>query len=133
MQGEYRGIPFIAYQTQIGNWCGYIRLPDGHPYCRFIDKKRWFNIGSRRFYHNDYDEIPLDCHGGITFGQKVRAKDKWPQGFTDGYWVGWDYAHLGDYYPSETKCLGWGGREWFEEDVVRECKNVIDQLLEATE
>lgn len=132
MQGEYRGIPFIACNADLGHWCGYIRLPDGHPYCKFIDKKRWFSIGSRRFYYSDYSKIPLDCHGGITFGRKVKAKEKWPQGFTDGYWIGWDYAHAGDYLPPSDHFGGLSGREWFEDDVVRECKTVIDQLLGVT-
>ena len=55
--------------------CAYIGIPEDHPLAGF-----------------DYDDISLDCHGGLTFSSigdgKLRPFDY--------YWYGWDYSHLGD-------------------------------------
>ena len=55
---------------------GYVRIPEGHEY-----------------YGKNYDDIPVNVHGGLTFGDHVFGKDKY---FSDGYWVGFDTAHYGD-------------------------------------
>lgn len=55
-----------------GHLCGYIQIPDYHPY--FKDKDKCDN---------------MDCHGGITFNQAH-----------DEHWIGFDCAHSGDYVPS---------------------------------
>lgn len=55
---------------------GYVRIPEGHEY-----------------YEKTYDDIPVNVHGGLTFGDHVFGKDKY---FSDGYWVGFDTAHYGD-------------------------------------
>jgi hypothetical protein len=34
----------------------------------------------------------LDCHGGVTFSERMDESDL----FENGYWVGFDTAHLGD-------------------------------------
>lgn len=39
------------------------------------------------FYDTCYDEIPIDIHGGLTYGEIEE----------NGFWIGWDYAHYGDY------------------------------------
>ena len=53
----------------------YLGVPKNHPLAGFY-----------------YDNIPLDCHGGLTFSGEGNKKI-WPDGF---YWYGFDYAHLGD-------------------------------------
>ena len=55
---------------------GYVRIPEGHEY-----------------YEKTYDDIPVNVHGGLTFGDHVFGKDKY---LSDGYWVGFDTAHYGD-------------------------------------
>lgn len=66
-----------------GSLCAYIGVPSGHPLAGF-----------------DYDDIPLDCHGGLTFSRSEDQKLKdgtnnlWPSGY---WWYGWDYAHAGDF------------------------------------
>jgi len=55
--------------------CAYLGVPEAHPLAGF-----------------GYDDIPLDCHGGLTFGKagdSLLAKG-W-------FWYGWDYGHSGDY------------------------------------
>jgi hypothetical protein len=57
--------------------CAYVGVPSRH-------RKAGF----------DYKDMPLDCHGGLTFAEKGGAKGlPHPDGW---YWYGWDYAHSGD-------------------------------------
>ena len=56
-----------------GHLCGYIQIPETHPYFR---KKHKLS--------ND-----LDCHGGITF-----------EDIHEEHWIGFDCAHSGDYVPT---------------------------------
>ena len=55
--------------------CAYIGIAKTHPLAGKI-----------------YDDVPIDCHGGLTYSDdKLAGKD-------DGHywWYGWDYAHCGD-------------------------------------
>ena len=89
--------------------CAYIELPKGHKY-----------------YGKDYDDIPIDCHGGLTYSSEgiLPSSSIYHR---DGYWIGWDYAHLGDY-------CGWfnvfdnTGKKWTTEEILQEVKEVIEQL-----
>lgn len=90
--------------------CAYVSLPSNHKY-----------------YNEDYDNIDINCHGGLTFGRITTFKpDK-----DIKFWIGWDYAHLGDYsgldirYPSDFRV---GGKKWTTEEILEEVKNVICQL-----
>jgi len=55
---------------------GYVRIPEGHPY-----------------YGKNYEDIPVDVHGSLTFSNHIFGKDEY---FSDGYWVGFDTAHYSD-------------------------------------
>jgi len=91
--------------------CCYIGLPKEH-----------------KFYGKHYDEIPLEAHGGLTYaekdvGQNPVAIDLW--------WIGWDYAHLGDYsyYPSlEMKSIFNGGNKWTLEELKKEVFEVLKSI-----
>lgn len=69
---------------------------------------------------NQIDIINNNCHGGITFQkQKIGGNIK-----IDGEWVGWDYAHFGDY-------VGYGdceGKVHTTEEIINEVKSIIDKL-----
>lgn len=58
------------------NFCTYVGIPIDHP------------LAGHR-----YDDLPVDCNGGLTFGGKGDGKYR-PEGY---YWYGWDYGHYGDY------------------------------------
>ena len=61
--------------TKRGWGNGYVRIVEGHP-----------------FYGMNYMDIPVNVHGGLTFGDHVMDNNHFP----DGYWVGFDTAHYGD-------------------------------------
>ena len=56
---------------------GYVRIPDGH-----------------EFNGMEYMDIPVDVHGGLTFGRYIGEGDYLD--FSKGFWVGFDTAHHSD-------------------------------------
>jgi hypothetical protein len=98
---------------QFGHWCGYVKIPDNHP-----------------FNHLNYEGIyhAIDVHGGITFqgtfeGLTKRDIDK------SGNWIGFDCAHAGDYVPRLGRHFGdWEYRtkEFVMYEVTGLCKQLKD-------
>ena len=74
-----KGVRILILNTHGMHFCVYVGVPKDHPLAGF-----------------DYDVIPLNCRGGLTFGKEgtKRKDDIYPSGY---YWYGWDYGHLGDY------------------------------------
>lgn len=67
-----------------GEYNGYVVIHRSHPY---------FGL--------DYDDVPIDAHGGITFTLSAKELKNWPElkdAFkTEDYWVfGFDTLHSGD-------------------------------------
>ena len=80
----------------------------------------------------DYDKISFtwpgcNPHGGFTFSDFVNEESF---GEPEAYWVGWDYAHFGDYcsYPKGTMIGIERGKKWTIEEIEAECKRVIDYM-----
>ena len=107
--GEVKGFVFkiISYGSHP---CAYVGCPLDHPIATS-------------------DDFDVDCHGGLTFGQPGDGElfDE------ELYWIGWDYAHGGDfflYYDSElTPIEGLPGRKWTVFEILDEVKHVVDVLL----
>ena len=66
----------------------------------------------------------LNCHGGITYiGDGALPWGKFP-----GFWLGWDYAHAGDYialpegYPEDD------GHKWAATEILNEIKEFIAEM-----
>lgn len=96
----------ISYGTHP---CAYVELPKDHPY-----------------YNKEYDSMDIACHGGLTYSNmNYGCKENV---YKEGFWIGWDYAHYGDYTcgtfvdPDEKK--------WTTEEIICEAKRVIKQLEE---
>ena len=108
-----------------------------------IDDRHFFvlNIGGNHptAYVEVFDETinidNIEVHGGITFGpeslsyvrkccQKVDEKVKNALDYT---YIGWDYAHLGDYtastlFPEEDN------KKWSVDEILDDVMKVLDQL-----
>lgn len=68
---EHEGLTCgMAYH--LGAYNGYVKLLEDHPY-----------------RHADYDDIPVHCHGGLTYGPD------------DDGWVGFDTLHAGDVWGED--------------------------------
>lgn len=94
----------IRRHGYVGHLCGYVEVPYG--------------------LSVDIDEI--DCHGGITFN------DHWSELPTDGYYIGFDCMHFGDWDPLSAKQGLSFSEETYKdtEFVLNEIKNIIKQLKE---
>lgn len=105
-----------------GNYKGhrYVIISFGsHPCC-------YVSIPNRKAI--DVDSIV--CHGGVTYtsGQLPNGEK------TDGvWWIGWDYAHFGDYICcSDRKPIEFE-KCWSVVELEQECLKVIDEINELTE
>ena len=78
-EGELQGYKYMVVSYG-SHPCAYVQVPEGHP-----------------FHGKHYDKINICCHGGLTFSGSFHRH---PSRFLverDGYWIGWDYAHHGDF------------------------------------
>ncbi len=76
-------ITWLPYSVT-GYGCGYIGLPDGHP---------WHG----KHYDTLHVEYNIDVHGGLTYSENHP-----PGGNYDGlWWIGFDTAHWND---NPTNC-----------------------------
>lgn len=95
--------------------CGYVRLPDEiavkimEADSKYCEESIW---------------IDAHIHGGITYSGLM--------GDFAGYFIGWDYAHYGDYI-----CMGYGHFEnqdekhWTTSEVIEEAKLVVKALRDG--
>lgn len=84
-------------------YSGYVVIPEGHP-----------------FYQMDYFDIPVEVHGGITFGQTIIPGAAILSDLVGKFVIGFDCGHLGD---TIEKCN--------VEYVKRELERLVDQLIKA--
>jgi len=121
---SYKGINYIIY-PHIGSFCAYVQLPEKHKWIKKLKKS--------------YDDVPLDVHGGVTFGAILTKDDvkEWEneQGFTEGAWVGWDYLHSGDavdFGNGLGMSFSWE-HHWTKNEVEAEVKEAIEQVVQTKE
>lgn len=85
------GLPCLLRRSPyMGMWCGYVGVTEGHP-----------------AYGKDYDAVPADVHGGLTFSAPCSGSDeadsichKPGEGEPDTvWWLGFDAGHYRDIMP----------------------------------
>ena len=110
-EGDYNGYHFVivSYGTHP---CAYVEIPKDN-----------------KLYKIDYSDESLwdiSVHGGFTFGD-----DLLHLGFEENrYFLGWDYAHCGDYAGYDILFSFSGDdKKWSTEEIYEEVKSVIDQLI----
>lgn len=105
-----------------GGWpCSYIKMPE-NVYQNHVESTNW---------DGNYDDVDVSVHGGVTFGTYGTLYIRGEQDFVSdnripvGYWIGWDYAHAGDY------CYrGRDDRYPFKFDPAIEKKYTTEELIE---
>jgi hypothetical protein len=113
-KGTYKKVDYMIV-PHLGSYCAYVKLPAGH-----------------RYEMKSYDDMPIMCHGDLTFGMIIRKGQKTKVGFKPGHWIGWDYLHAGDsmQFPQFTdfKPKRTWGHKWTIPQIKKEIKQVIAQL-----
>ena len=71
----------------------------------------------------------INVHGGITYNGPAL----WGEGGKE--YIGWDYAHFGDYYGADELMSKYGicyseNKRWTTEEIFEEVKSVIKQLID---
>ena len=91
--------------------CCYVEIPKGHKY-----------------YNVDYDNIDISCHGGLTYGKSYLAAVTGDEP-TDRWFIGWDYAHYGDYCGYYSKWSISNQERKYTTNIMKcHCLEVIEQL-----
>ena len=92
----------IKRNKHIKNLCGYVVLTKDN-----------------KFYGKDYDDIPVQVHGGLTFSSEV-----------NGEWlIGFDCAHHGDITPGcGYEGLSYMGTYKDMNFVKSECESLAEQI-----
>lgn len=112
--GEYKGYLYVIVSYG-SHPCAYVRVPDAHP-----------------LYERGQEEVDfvLDVHGGVTYKENGLWRTNSALDFKDDYyscWIGWDYAHGGDYVPYLHNDQG---HKWTTYEIFNEVKQAIDRLRE---
>ena len=113
--GTSYGFDYYVVNQGGSHPCAYVVLPKGHV-----------------FNGVPYDDIPVECHGGLTYGASELRGVKVEDG---DYVIGWDYAHWGDFI-SCTELGGSGGftpKKWTTSEIVDEVIAVCEQLRELND
>lgn len=109
---EYRGFKVVIKRMMYlgGQLNGYVRIPKAH-----------------KFYGKGYDDIPIECHGGLTFAGDLEKNGD--------FYIGFDTAHYMDFMPFMQFQLMNTFRTDTPEiyrdiDYVRnECRRIVEQLI----
>lgn len=83
------GFPCIMHRNHFGAWCGYVGVPETHP---------WYGKNES---HDTFESV--EVHGGVTYGDECQGEicHKPKEGESDKvWWVGFDCMHIGDYAPN---------------------------------
>lgn len=105
--GQYNGYNYwiISYGCHP---CAYVEVPKGHPYYGKCNC--------------DAFDLPIDVHGGITYGDyglhNIVGQDR--------FLLGWDYNHYRDYSLYFSAPID--GKRWTTEEMLEDVKSVIQQL-----
>lgn len=100
--GEHEGRSFRIYNT-MGFPTAYVKLTEEE--------------AANRASCTDLD---IEVHGGLTYF----GKPAW-ECYKSSIWIGWDYAHAGDYLPL---LRGFGNKKYTTDLVLQDIESVIEQL-----
>ncbi len=108
--GEHKG--FSYFILSLGTHpTAYVRIPRSH-----------------KLYGKKYDDIDIDVHGGLTYSSNDLMDIE-----TDDWFIGWDYAHVGDYAGYDESLPEFmrsnNDKKWTVEEIIKDCESVIDQVI----
>jgi hypothetical protein len=88
---RHSGLPCLITRAPLGNLCGYVAVPPGHPW-----------------HGQAYDDIDAAAHGGLTYADRCQGnichvpREGEPD---DVWWLGFDCAHWCDIIPMMASTL----------------------------
>ncbi len=88
---------------------------------------------NNRFYGKEEGEIDVNVHGGITYSEEGLYIEN---GKTiEGWFIGWDYGHYGDYLGFEEKYIKGcaSGKKWTTDEIFAEVREACYQIQSGIE
>ncbi len=109
----YKGYHYVIISYGV-HPCAYVEIPKDHKY-----------------YDKDYRELDITVHGGLTYGSSLADINI---GSKSDYYIGWDYAHAGDfvgYYfliNAINAVIQEEEKKYTTKEIFEDVKKVIEQL-----
>ena len=106
----YKGYHYVIISYGV-HPCAYVEIPKDHKY-----------------YDKDYRGLDITVHGGLTYGGSLVDINI---GSKSDYYIGWDYAHIGDfvgYYFLINYVVQEEDKKYTTEELFEDVKKVIEQL-----
>ena len=122
---QHKGIWCVIARMDLQHLCGYIGLPSKIDIGSHTYEHPWF--GSQ--YQEDcYYSLPVDVHGGITWGPELTNHCPIPQFEINEKltWIGFDCNHSCDWTPDSPS-----GEYRTMDYVKQECNKVVDDYYET--
>ena len=121
----YRGFgPRTVTQLHKGNYKGFdyyiLAMGNSHP-CAYVD------VVNTSLKYIPYRDIDVRCHGGLTYSEEHLSTVE-----NEGWFIGWDYAHYGDFIGCDMDYndgILSEGKKWSTEEICLECRDVINQII----
>lgn len=122
--GSYRGYEWAITFEPDGHRCGYVGIPENHPF--FEKDEKTFNF--------------IKCHGGVNFTGHSKpgfSSDDWLVGFSCAHFPmdAIDLEGIKRYFglrSTESSISRTSGHVWTVEEVEDELKSMIDQIIKYT-
>lgn len=115
-ESEQEGYKLFARRNSMKSWCGYAKLPAGHPFegaayrqnfvvpkavaesLRLGENSPISVLGNLDKPEGIFSlDLLVEVHGGVTWADNHR-----PGGPVDGWWLGFDCSHAGDLSPKDA-------------------------------
>ena len=115
----YKGYKYFVFNLGT-HPTAYVEIPKG-------------NMLYEKDYDSIYDDYNIYAHGGLTYSShNLMGVD------STAWFIGWDYAHAGDYMGYYEDMIGnvymdilnVDSKRWTTEEIIEDCKNVIEQIVE---
>ena len=128
-RSKYKGYDYAILNMHGSHPCCYVKLPFEHRLAKIALE--------------NYDDLDIRCHGGITYAENYRrlvgdineSRTDWKYELKDmsGVGIGWDYAHCNDYMydPYINREPREWEHKWLYEELLEDVKSVIDQIVEG--
>ena len=135
---EATGLPCLTVRNQLGAWCGYVGVSEGHPLYGIDYSKCTQGCYSDDYCYEHTPQAAVSVHGGITFSGfcDPTHSDEHPTVChipdpveTDKvWWLGFDTAHCYDVVPKMKLYIDSHATYRDLAYVQQECRSLAAQL-----
>ena len=80
---------------------------------------------THRFYKMNHRDMDILCYGDLSYSSAHGILRN--EHYREGFWIGWDYNHCGDYNGSLPFLEGF--KKWTTEEIYEHIQDVVFQLL----